>query len=260
MNQNYDTNKIIIKILREEKERQEAVAKLKQEMREIEAQGEMRDTKRISEIIDELNIIAPPIEDIENENNSEPEPVYKPKKKRRSRLLKIFAACVILIITVPTITITSLNTNLWSETFAFTRRLWITLTGGGIIQDNAQRIGVGTRVYRTVEEFEAAQGVRILVPAWLPGDIEIESIHYYVERGEISLFYSDEISWLRIDLNTAIPDTDGAEIYKSNGIVFYLFKDLNIILWEYEGNFYNLTLGFCVSGYAERIIENIKNN
>ena len=120
----------------------------------------------------------------------------------------------------------------------------------------------GSREYKTIEEFEKTENIDIMVPMWLPGDMEIKiiSYDYEYEKTQIDIDYGDNMASLTIKLNSNINNTVDSKIYVFNDINFYVFrgKDLNLIWWEYDGDFYSLTCGFDVGGYAEKIIENIK--
>jgi len=263
MSKKYDQREVILRILQEEKERQEAIAELKQELHKIEEKGEMRDTRRMAEIIDELYILDPPFEETKiSEPQSSKKLISRLRKLLFSSTKKVIAACIIFAIIIPTFAITAINTNLWSTAVGFTRLMWSTLMGGEIIQDNLQRDASGARVYATVEEFEAEENIKLLVPTWLPGDVEVMNITYarnFDEKMQINLRYSDEKTVLRIRLYSAIPEYTGdAKIYEKANIIFYVVEDLNMISWIYDGNLYNLTCGFNISEYTDKIIENIK--
>ena len=80
----------------------------------------------------------------------------------------------------------------------------------------------------------------------------------YNETNEIYLLYDDEITMLIIKLDSEILNINDADIYERNNNIFYVLENLNIIWWEYDGNFYNLTCGFKISEHLDKIIENIK--
>ena len=68
-NKNCESKEIIQRIIDEERERIKQILKLERELEELEKDGEMCDTKKITEIINELNIINPPPKNGENDKN-----------------------------------------------------------------------------------------------------------------------------------------------------------------------------------------------
>jgi len=174
---------------------------------------------------------------------------------------RIIVASIIIVLIIPTFAITAINTNLWSNAVGFTQSMWGTLLGQEIKKDNTHRIASETRIYSTVEEFQAKEKIMLMIPTWLHGNIEIEKIEYIddVNDGEyVELIYDDEATFLSVKLNATMPNTDGAEIYENNNTFFYVFKTSNLIWWENNNNFYTLACGFDISGYTEEIIKNIK--
>lgn len=184
-----------------------------------------------------------------------------PKKKHRAKILKISAVCVVVLLSLQIISSATMGVNF----FYLTRNTFFVLIGGGVQQGDVGFVGFRSREYNTIEEFEAAEDIRILVPTWLPNDSEIIFITYsymYGKSGRIDIEYDDGITFLTIELNAIIPDISSvklyAEIYSYNEVTFYVLRGSGIILWEYSGDFYNLALGFDTNGYVESIIENIK--
>ena len=219
---------------------------------------EKRKWETFEKIKEQIGLIEMPLND---ESVDKSVVADKPNRKRSFLPLKISAACIAVLIGVQIISFATVGINF----FDITRSTFFALLGITIQQDDITQIALGARIYESVEEFEAAEGIRILVPMWLPSDLEIEFItysHTYDGGGRIYIEYDDGMTILIIELNANIPDIDGvmtySEIYKYNDIMFYVFRDANIIGWEYNGNFYNLALGFDVSEYVEKIIENIK--
>ena len=252
--ENYNDKDLLSKILHSEFEREEKIKKLSAELDELESR-EIRDAKRIGEIVEELKIINPFPEDDTGESTAKV--ITGTKRKRRFIPLKISAVCIVFVLSVQFISVAAgLNFFDWSKnTFMF-------LLGIEIQQNNIALTASWSRQYETIKEFEAAENIKILVPAWLPKNLEINfltfSYNQSTEENRISILYNDETTFLIIKLNMNIPNTEDAEIYEYNNILFYVLKNSNVILWEYDGNFYNLSLGFDIGEYAEKIIENIK--
>ena len=182
---------------------------------------------------------------------------YEKRKKRLlRRITQITAACIICLISAQIISFTAFGTDL----FGWTKDKFLELLGVETEQGDMSVQVSRTKNYEKIEELEQAENIDIMIPMWLPGDMKIEFIFYSYEyeQKQIDIIYDDGIVSLIIELNSNIPNTDGSEIYIANGVDFYIFKEANVIYWEYDGNFYNLSFGFDVSGYAEKIIENIK--
>ena len=251
----YGSKELMGKILQDEKKRREEVIKLRVEINDIlNEEDDICDTDRIDEIIAELDIIDPIIGD--NEKSFTPVVIRSPKKKRRFIPLKISAACVALLFSVQVISVAAFGVNF----FGLSKDMFMALIGAEERQGDISHMASHSREYKTVEEFEKSENIKIVVPTWLPGGIGIESISYLYEYEEtlIDIFYTDNINSLSIRLNTPLPDTKGAEVHENDGIIYYLFEEANTIIWAHNGNFYNLTCGFAIDEHAERIIENIK--
>ena len=180
----------------------------------------------------------------------------KRKKRLLHRTTQIAAACIIGIISVQLISFTAFGTDL----FGWTKDKFLALIGVETEQGDMSFEVSRVRQYKTIEEFEKAENIDIMIPMWLPGDMEIEFVMYSYEYTKklITVNYKNNILSLSVEINSPSFDTSNAKIYEINGINFYIFEESNIIWWEYDGNFYSLTCGFDVSGYAEKIIENIK--
>jgi hypothetical protein len=60
-------------------------------------------------------------------------------------------------------------------------------------------------------------------------------------------------------LNSEMSDIhkEDAEVYDYNNIVFYVFRDANIIRWEHDGHFYDLFADVGIINYIEMIVGNI---
>jgi len=245
---------LLLKILREELEREEYIKKLAEELDEIE-RGETRDYKRIVEIVNELKIMNPyPEEDdeiIEISPNTK-----RIKRQRRIITLRISAACIIILLGIQIISFAAFGINL----FDWTKNSFLNLIGVEIQQDDTSFLSSEAKEYKTIEEFELAENIDIIVPNWLPENIEIIKISYsynYSKKEVDILYKSDSIS-LSIKLDNPLPDVTGTEIYENNNNLFYIFPESSVILWEYNGNYYTLTFGFDITEYAEKIIKNIK--
>jgi hypothetical protein len=253
-NESCKSKKIIEKIVTEEKERQDAMKNLTQELREVETQGELRDIKRQSEIIDELNILDPPENEVEYEKFMRTS--LKLRKKRKWIPIKVSAACIAVLISIQLITVTATG----FDFFNWTQDMFFTFLGIESEYNNLSVTSSNIKEYKTIEEFEKAENIRILIPLWLPENIEVENIIYsydYVTK-RVELNYNDGLTLLTIELDKMIPDTDGVEFYESNNNIYYIFKDLNIVWWEHNKNYYSLVCGFDVGEHIDKIIINIK--
>ena len=177
-------------------------------------------------------------------------------KKRKFRFLYIAASIIVIIFSVQAISITAFSFNF----FDWTKEQFLTLLGIEEYRDDTSYLASHSRRYNTVEELEKAENIDIVVPTWLPGDIEIKDISYIYEFDErqVVVAYTDNLTGLSIKFDSLIYNTRGTKIYEKNNVLYYIFTEANVILWEYGGNFYNLTCGFDVVECAEKIIENIK--
>jgi cytochrome c-type biogenesis protein CcmE len=117
-------------------------------------------------------------------------------------------------------------------------------------------IEVDAVVYSSIEEFEESHNVTLLVPTWLPRGLAVVELEYS-ELG-VDITYTDSVAQLTIEFDTIIPNTDGAESYERNGIVFYISQEASVIWWEYGENFYRLNFEFDISEYVSTIIKSIK--
>jgi hypothetical protein len=128
--------------------------------------------------------------------------------------------------------------------------------------DSMTQIALGTREYGSIEEFKTAEGIRLLLPTWLPDGLEVENIiitYDYNGDGWINVFYDDRITVLHVALGSEFPDDIvGAEVYEHDNISFYVFNDYNVISWEYGGDFYNFVFAFDITEHSQRIIENMR--
>jgi hypothetical protein len=251
-----EKKKIIAKMLRAENERRLEAEKLKQELREQESRGEQCDINRVMEIIEELSIIDPPLE-----GESGAEGVrWRGFRLLSSAAKRAIVVCVILAVILPVFAITAFNNNFFGNVRYYTQMMFSGILGKNVQQDNVNRWASDAKEYKNIEEFELAENIKLLIPSWLPGDLEIKNIRYSYDNNEettINIKYHNEKTLLTIKFNT-LYTIDEAEIYENNGVIFYLFKDSDMICWEYGGNFYTLDCGFDINEYAEEIIKNIK--
>jgi len=258
-NDNKEAKEIIQRIIQEERERREQIEKLEQELNELEEDDEMCDTKKIVEIIDELNIINPLPESDENAKAMNP---IKKNRQRRYIFLKISAACVAIIISTQIVVMATFDINLLGSAYEWTKETFLSLIGVEIQQDDINLEISSSTIYNTIEEFENDKNVSILVPMWLPNDSKIELL-IYSEDNEykmLNIWYDDGFSSVLIYFNAKFIDydtLDNYEIYYVNGIDFYIFKDVQTIQWVYKGDTYTLTCNF-IESESTQIINNIK--
>lgn len=111
------------------------------------------------------------------------------------------------------------------------------------------------RVYGSVEEFEAANNISLLLPAWLLDSLEIDVIDYF--GGQLIIDYLDSESSLLIELNKSVPNTDGILTHKNNDIIFYIsICEYNMIFWSDGSNWYSFNMGVDINEYVLKVIEN----
>jgi len=185
---------------------------------------------------------------------------YRPRNRRFNykhiRSSAIAVACIVILMSIQVIAVKAFGVNF----FELTKDKFLDLLGMEFQQDTVDLTASNSREYKTLEEIEAAANIVIIAPKWLPENVEMESIDYYLdyEDQKIILLYDDNITSLTIKINSNIPNADDSEIYITSDTVFYVFKEAKVIWWEYNGSFYNLICGFDINEYAEKIIENIK--
>ena len=211
--------------------------------------------KQKNETLKKIKAQIQSMDKIENSKNFITTKRRMPTKKR-FRFLYIAISIVVMIFCVQVVSITAFSFNL----FDWTKEQFLTLLGIEERRDDTSYLASHSRRYNTVEELEKAENIDIVVPTWLPSNIEIKKISYSFDYGkkQIDISYNDNLTGLSIKLDSQIPDTNGTRIYENNNALYYIFIESNVILWEYDGNFYNLACGFDVVEYAEKIIENIK--
>jgi len=130
---------------------------------------------------------------------------------------------------------------------------------GSEIREEIIHENLETKIYHSIETFELVNNVSLLVPTWLPQDLEVVRVVYFDER--LDILYPDDMVQLIVAFNTTMPsDTENAEIYEHNGIVFYIFNfnDSGEIRWEHSGSFYSLSFEFNINEYVSAIIKSIK--
>ena len=194
-------------------------------------------------------------DEIKRRVNSITKKRYNPKK-RQLRFIYVAAIIVVMVFSVQIISFTAFSFDL----FDWTKNTFLTLIGVEVKQDDISSISSHSRDYKTIDELELVENLDIIMPDWLPGNIEIKfiSYDYNFEEKQVDIYYNDDITLLIIKLDNPLPETDGTKIYENNNILYYIFTEANLILWEYDENFYNLNCGFDVTEYAEKIIKNIK--
>ena len=178
------------------------------------------------------------------------------KKQRKFRFPRVAAIVAAAAISIQIVAVAAFDVN----PIYWVKEQFLALVGKEVLEDNMSYLSSHTRQYKTVEELESAENIDIMIPTWLPGDIEIESMDYAYDYAtkRIDIDYTDRLTALSIRLDCPMFSTDGAEVYESNNIVYYVFSEANIIYWEHDGNFYNLTCGFDISDCIEKIIDNVK--
>ena len=166
-----------------------------------------------------------------------------------SKRVSVSSVAVLMLIVIPVVFIIAYNTDVFSD-------LWTSIMNREVSEEVTQK-DLTSRTYNSVEEFELAHNISLLLPTGLPNGLEINKIVYCERR--LNIKYTEE-TWLAIEFDTNLPDTEGAEIHERNEIVFYVFLDGGVIWWEYDGNFYRFTLDcqYGISEYAVMIIENIR--
>ena len=266
-----DIENIIYKILREEAERRRLKSQLIQELHEIEAQGDMRDVKRMTEIIDELNIIDPPEEDeVDYLKRTEKMPQIRVRRKKKilSILFRVSAIFIVVLFCIQAVpTASSSNRNFFDNVVHWTRSMIMTFVGSNEQKDDKKIEASEIKRYKDIKEFKKAEKIDILIPNYIPNSAKIESINYiYDEKNEkiIDIRYDDNVTLLKIIFNEKIDSnaTNDATILQCNDNQFYVSKNIDtIISWEYDNNYYILICKVDVSDYGEilKIVKNIKS-
>ena len=179
------------------------------------------------------------------------------QRKVRLTLRKHVVAFMIACVFMLPVALIALNTNLFGDIADFTRGMFQSIRGNEVYENDMARAGFDAGVYSSIGEFEAARGVNLMVPRWLPRGLEVDELEYF--NGMLRIRHTDEIALLLVNFNTNIPlDIGDAKIYEHNGIMFYVFEDSNVIWWEYNGDFYHFDFGFDITEHVYSVIENIK--
>lgn len=226
---------------------------------EIKKSGEM-DSDLIGECVDWLlELKGIEVEVSEDEIKNQVQTIIGKKyQKRKKRFFsfKISAAFVAAVFIAQIVSVRAFGVDL----FDLTKDKILSLVGVEVQEDGISQSASWAREYATVEELETAEKIEILSPVWLPNDEKVVNVvyAYSYEKNKIHLSYSNNTTSLDINLQSAMSNTDGAEIYENEGILFYVFEEANVIYWEWNGDFYNLTFKYDIDEYAEDIIKNIK--
>jgi len=263
-----DIENIIYKILREEAERRRLKSQLIQELHEIEAQGDMRDVKRMTEIIDELNIIDPPEEDeVDYLKRTEKMPQIRVRRKKKilSILFRVSAIFIVVLFCIQAVpTASSSNRNFFDNVVHWTRSMIMTFVGSNEQKDDKKIEASEIKRYKDIKEFKKAEKIDILIPNYIPNSAKIESINYIYDNNvkKIHIRYDDNVTILKILLNEKIDKNtlDNQINIQYNEINYCIFKDTNTISWEYNNNYYDLFCGFDIKEYEGilKIVKNIK--
>jgi len=269
-NRAYSRKELTASIISAEIARQSEIKELTLKLHKLEMQEDMCDTDNIDEIIGELNVIDPLPENHNYEKSkkiSQGRVKARIKKENKSRkkplmVFKVSAVFAAIILSVQVISVVAFEQNFFGSVANWTKDMFVSLVGTSIQKGNTVIEASHTREYKTVEEFEKAEGIKILTTGYMPNGTKVEAVlyGYEYETKTVIVRYDDNTTVLMVMLNDGLPDTKndwGAESYEHGGIVFYVFKEAKGILWEHENNFYNLTCGFEIDEY-EKIIESIK--
>ena len=231
------------------KENTQRVIAVRQKMKDVELFSDLKEKVSERMIVDEERLIESTkilFQKIAEDMQMKEE--IKRRRKMTALSRHLTAIMVAIVIALP-IAIIAFQTDILND-------LWARITSGETPKENITYIEFEPRIYSSIEEFEATNNIRLLRPTWMPYGLEIEEIEYL--EGRLNVHYRD--ASLIIEFDSAIPpDTDGAEIYEGNGVMFYIFKDISIILWAYDGAFYRFIFNyeFDFSEYIFMIIENI---
>ena len=203
--------------------------------------GEMKKTPELKEEADSIT------ESMKHEFGAEP---LKEIKRRRFKftLKTHFASLMIAVAIALPIALLVSYTGLFAELVERMSR--------GDTPENITIEEFMAREYDSIEAFEVAHNISLLIPTWLPGGLEVERVDYL--EGSLYIHHTDRNTVLVIEFNMSIPNTEGMQTHEYNGITFYTLKHEGIIRWEYDGDFYDIQFGFNINEYAIRIIENIR--
>ncbi|GHV15255.1 hypothetical protein FACS1894219_12060 [Clostridia bacterium] len=238
MREKYDNPKeIVFKVIKDVNEQTVEIKRLNDELRELEKEGEMCNTDRIIEIIDELSILDPYDNESAEEITARSKPAFKPKRKRRLPIM--IAAAIILMLLSVQIASAAVGGNFFGSVYEWTRGMFLTLIGTEVNEGNHNVGAFGTREYTSVEELKEYEEVDIVIPHHAKTDHAVYS--FYANFHKILVFFSDDSS-LVITLS-ATPETnnDDALHYQSNGIQFHIYEEAKQILWYYGNDSYSFT-------------------
>ncbi len=190
------------------------------------------------------------------------------KKKIHAKRIFILAAVLALVIAL-SLTITAISA---SDSSAFWAKYNDFISSLGF-ENRAEKDGMTfyntkeTVFYDSVEDFAAAEGIRLLFPEWLPDNEEISNITYRPKipasknkwTAEYVLSCKSPIYSIIIEVDQELPDSAKENSIKViNGIEFYYFSSVEFAQanFEYNGMLYT------VKAYSQedlfKIIENLK--
>ena len=260
-NNKFDAKDIIAGMEDFEKERQIEIEKLARELDELE-NSKIKDNERIDAIVKELNIINPLPENDTYENFKKiSQARVKPKKRKWKILLRVSAAIIAVFLSAHIISTAAFDRDFFGDVINWTRDMFSSIMGVNMQEDDHNVLVSETRTYATVEELKKAENIDILIPIYLPYEVNVEYIEYSYSNDmeKVEIRYNDKLTFLKIHLNTNInkQNIDDPKEYMNNQVVYYIYQNSNMILWEYNNNSYYLTCGFAIEDY-ENIIKSIK--
>ena len=183
-------------------------------------------------------------------------------KRVPSPVKRLIAACALTVVIISALTVAAFNQDFFGSVANWTKDMFVALVGTSVQKDNTVVEVSHSRQYKTVEDFEKAEGIIILKPEYMPNGIKIKAVvySYEYETKSVKVEYDDNMTFLDIKLGDSLPNMENVasiEFFENDGIVFYVDKNTNIILWESGNNFYTLICGFEIVEY-DKIIKNIK--
>ena len=244
----------------------ELIKYLEQSIDSETKKADKMDTETIAECVDwVLELKGAKILLSEAEAKKRIHAVIKKHNRPKKRLLRFcYAAAMfaLLVLGAQLVSIMAFNENFFDNAIYWTKDMFVSLVGKSEQRDNMVVEAFYSREYKTLEEFEKAEGIKILTPGYIPNGAKIENVIYSYDHHakDLDILYDDNMTSLAIKLNENLPDTKNfgdAGSFENDGIVFYVLKNGNAILWEHGDNFYSLHCGFDVDEY-EKIIRNIK--
>ncbi|GHV14075.1 hypothetical protein FACS1894219_09680 [Clostridia bacterium] len=250
---NRTSKDVINQIIAEELENRREIRKLTDELHELEKEGEMCDTKRILEIIDELNIIDPKDTVQEDISKTYEKTIVVKAKPKFKQFIKVAAAIAVAMLSVQVVSVIAFNMNFFGNVFEWTKDMFLTLSGAEVSEGNLDTGAFGTREYTSIDELKETEGVDIVIPHHAEVDRAVYS--YDSNFHGIFLFFSDDSS-LVVTLNEALEsENDDALHYQNNGIKFIIYEVTKQILWFYGDDSYSFT-GNIAKDY-QKIIDSI---